>query len=71
MCSVFCTKDAAVAIKSYSPDLMVAPLLSLANENEKENENGVREMSEMLQRVGGIIVGPGLGRDSLTFNHIY
>ncbi|KAJ8246618.1 hypothetical protein GJAV_G00253520 [Gymnothorax javanicus] len=53
---VFCTKDAATVIKSYSPELIVHPVL--------DDANAVDEVEKWLPRLHSIVVGPGLGRDS-------
>ncbi|KAG2456841.1 NNRD dehydratase, partial [Polypterus senegalus] len=52
---VFCTKDAATVIKSYSPELIVHPVL--------DAPNAVDEVDKWLSRLHTIVVGPGLGRD--------
>ncbi|XP_061408279.1 ATP-dependent (S)-NAD(P)H-hydrate dehydratase isoform X3 [Lethenteron reissneri] len=52
---VFCTKDTAVVIKSYSPELIVHPIL--------DHENIGQEMDTWLPRLNSLVVGPGLGRD--------
>ncbi|CAN9497641.1 unnamed protein product [Ophioblennius macclurei] len=52
---VFCTKDAATVIKSYSPELIVHPVL--------DSPNAVEEIEKWLPRLHGLVVGPGLGRD--------
>ncbi|XP_066562271.1 ATP-dependent (S)-NAD(P)H-hydrate dehydratase isoform X1 [Amia ocellicauda] len=52
---VFCTKDAATVIKSYSPELIVHPIL--------DSPNAVAEFEKWLPRLHSIVVGPGLGRD--------
>ncbi|XP_053733039.1 ATP-dependent (S)-NAD(P)H-hydrate dehydratase isoform X1 [Synchiropus splendidus] len=54
---VFCTKDAASVIKSYSPELIVHPVL--------DSPNAVEEIEKWLPRLHGLVVGPGLGRDDL------
>lgn len=53
---VFCTKDAAPVIKSYSPELIVHPVL--------DSPNAVEEIEKWLPRLHGLVVGPGLGRDN-------
>ncbi|XP_029980434.1 ATP-dependent (S)-NAD(P)H-hydrate dehydratase isoform X2 [Sphaeramia orbicularis] len=53
---VFCTKDAATVIKSYSPELIVHPVL--------DSPNAVEEIEKWLPRLHGLVVGPGLGRDN-------
>uniref|UniRef100_W5MRK7 ATP-dependent (S)-NAD(P)H-hydrate dehydratase n=1 Tax=Lepisosteus oculatus TaxID=7918 RepID=W5MRK7_LEPOC len=52
---VFCTKDAATVIKSYSPELIVHPVL--------DSPNAVAEVEKWLPRLHSVVVGPGLGRD--------
>ncbi|CAB4028394.1 ATP-dependent (S)-NAD(P)H-hydrate dehydratase, partial [Paramuricea clavata] len=53
---VFCTSGASQVIKSYSPELIVHPLLDEAN--------AVDEFLKWLPRLHTLVVGPGLGRDS-------
>ncbi|XP_005110931.1 ATP-dependent (S)-NAD(P)H-hydrate dehydratase [Aplysia californica] len=52
---VFCTGDAAPVIKSYSPELIVHPIL--------DNNNVLSELSEWLPRFHVLVIGPGLGRE--------
>ncbi|XP_055071154.1 ATP-dependent (S)-NAD(P)H-hydrate dehydratase isoform X2 [Misgurnus anguillicaudatus] len=52
---VFCTKDAAPVIKSYSPELIVHPVL--------DSPNAVEEIEKWLPRLHSLVVGPGLGRE--------
>ncbi|XP_069061215.1 ATP-dependent (S)-NAD(P)H-hydrate dehydratase isoform X2 [Pleurodeles waltl] len=52
---VFCTKDAATVIKSYSPELIVHPVL--------DSPNAIQEVEKWLPSLHTIVVGPGLGRD--------
>ncbi|KAI4902588.1 hypothetical protein NFI96_033947 [Prochilodus magdalenae] len=54
---VFCTKDAATVIKSYSPELIVHPVL--------DSPNAVEEIEKWLPRLHSLVVGPGLGRDDV------
>ncbi|KAM4700450.1 ATP-dependent (S)-NAD(P)H-hydrate dehydratase isoform 2-T3 [Discoglossus pictus] len=58
---VFCTKDAATVIKSYSPELIVHPVL--------DHPNAVTEIEKWLPRLNTIVVGPGLGRDDATLEN--
>lgn len=53
---VFCTNTAASVIKTYSPDLIVHPLL--------DSENAVKEIEPWLDRLHVILIGPGLGREN-------
>ncbi|XP_046636069.1 ATP-dependent (S)-NAD(P)H-hydrate dehydratase-like isoform X2 [Daphnia pulicaria] len=56
---VFCMKEAAPVIKSYSPELIVHPLL--------DSPNAQQAISEWLPRIHALIIGPGLGRDAGVF----
>lgn len=57
---IFCASSAASVIKSYSPELIVHPLL--------DTTNAVIEISPWLDRLHAIVIGPGLGRETETFN---
>lgn len=52
---IFCTKDAATVIKSYSPELIVHPVL--------DSSNAIQEVEKWLPSLHTIVIGPGLGRD--------
>ncbi|XP_027917501.1 ATP-dependent (S)-NAD(P)H-hydrate dehydratase-like isoform X3 [Vigna unguiculata] len=65
---VFCTKDAAPVIKSYSPELIVHPVLeesySVGDENKRSIASKVlSEVDKWMERFNCLVVGPGLGRD--------
>lgn len=57
---VICSKDASQAIKSYSPDLIVVPLLDCQTDTEFK-----KEMDCLLSRLHALVIGPGLGREKL------
>lgn len=60
MVHVFCPSAAATAIKSYSPELMVHPLL--------DAKDAVAEMCQRLPRLHSLVIGPGLGlSESVSF----
>ncbi|KAL6293356.1 hypothetical protein ACE6H2_001498 [Prunus campanulata] len=65
---VFCTKDAASVIKSYSPELIVHPVLE-ESYSVRDDEKGVisgkvlAEVDKWLERFDCLVIGPGLGRD--------
>ncbi|XP_034550457.1 ATP-dependent (S)-NAD(P)H-hydrate dehydratase isoform X2 [Notolabrus celidotus] len=59
---VFCTKDAATVIKSYSPELIVHPVL--------DSPNAVEEIDKWLPRLHSLVVGPGLGREDLLLKTV-
>ncbi|KAJ8876437.1 hypothetical protein PR048_020882 [Dryococelus australis] len=51
---IFCTNDAAVPIKSYSPELIVHPFL--------DDPDAVNLIKVWLPRLHTLVIGPGLGR---------
>lgn len=53
---VFCSKDAAPAIKSYSPELIVIPVLD-------NDDRGLTEIKNFLPKLHCLVIGPGLGHD--------
>ncbi|XP_045493765.1 ATP-dependent (S)-NAD(P)H-hydrate dehydratase [Colias croceus] len=57
---IFCASQAATVIKSYSPELIVHPLL--------DDKNAVEKISPWFERLHAIVIGPGLGRDSNIFS---
>ncbi|KAL5276876.1 CARKD family protein [Megaselia abdita] len=59
---VFCHSKAATVIKSYSPDLIVHPLL--------DKENAVDQITLWLNRLHCLVVGPGLGREENTLRTV-
>ncbi|RFU74750.1 domain containing [Trichoderma arundinaceum] len=74
MSHVICTPAAAAVIKTYSPNLMVHPLMrqsppqkqSSKDDDPDSNPDQVaRKIVEMLGRLHVLVVGPGLGRDPL------
>ncbi|KAF3791104.1 ATP-dependent [Nymphaea thermarum] len=65
---VFCTKDAAAVIKSYSPELIVHPVLEESysvrdDERELTSKKVLAEVAKWMARFDCLVVGPGLGRD--------
>lgn len=52
---VFCQQAASPVIKSYSPELIVHPLL--------DKESAVQDIMEWVPRLHCIVIGPGLGRN--------
>ncbi|WOL11277.1 ATP-dependent (S)-NAD(P)H-hydrate dehydratase [Canna indica] len=65
---VFCTKDAATVIKSYSPELIVHPVLEESysvRDDEKASVSAkvLSEVGKWMERFDCVVVGPGLGRD--------
>ncbi|KAF1330964.1 Yjef family domain-containing protein, variant 2, partial [Globisporangium splendens] len=72
LCHLFCTEEAAIPIKSYSPELIVHPLLrsdnSLkgleASERDQVLHAAVEKISDVFSRLDTLVIGPGLGRDA-------
>lgn len=52
---VFCAREAAPVIKSYSPELIVHPVL--------DSSNALELIKPWLPRLHSLVIGPGLGRD--------
>ncbi|XP_024434599.2 ATP-dependent (S)-NAD(P)H-hydrate dehydratase isoform X5 [Desmodus rotundus] len=59
---VFCTREAAPVIKSYSPELIVHPVL--------DSPDAVHEVEKWLPRLHALVVGPGLGRDDALLENV-
>lgn len=72
LCHIFCTEEAAIPIKSYSPELIVHPLLRsdsalaklAAHERSSALETAVERISAVFPRLDALVIGPGLGRDA-------
>ncbi|KAL7925007.1 carbohydrate kinase [Trichoderma austrokoningii] len=68
MSHVICTPAAAAVIKTYSPNLMVHPLMRQSagkDETDADPDQVAQRINEMLGRLHVLVVGPGLGRDPL------
>lgn len=71
MCHLFCTQEAAIPIKSYSPELIVHPLLrsddsfKTLSESERAGtlRTSVERICDVFPRLDALVIGPGLGRD--------
>jgi ATP-dependent NAD(P)H-hydrate dehydratase len=55
--TVFCTPEAAIPIKCYSPDIMVSGCLGLKSE-EKNEEFNIKEIIEFMERADVLVIGP-------------
>ncbi|KAG2334114.1 hypothetical protein Bca52824_005294 [Brassica carinata] len=68
---VFCTEDAAPVIKSYSPELIVHPVLEESynisqfteEEKRKVQDKVIGEVDKWMERFDCLVIGPGLGRN--------
>ncbi|KAI3537074.1 carbohydrate kinase [Colletotrichum filicis] len=70
MSHVICTPGAASVIKTYSPNLMVHPLMrqtpsDAAEAAATDSEKISGPIIDMLARLHVLVIGPGLGRDPL------
>ncbi|CAM9450357.1 unnamed protein product [Chrysoparadoxa australica] len=61
---VLTASEAAAAIKSYSPELMVTPVYSTGQPGMLE------AVSAVMPKLHALVVGPGLGRDSEVFKSV-
>ncbi|KAJ5712258.1 hypothetical protein N7493_008726 [Penicillium malachiteum] len=67
---VLCERSAAPVIKGYSPNLMVHPLLPSTDSVKDPKSIDAPALAgpiiSMLSRLHALVIGPGLGRDSVT-----
>ena len=59
---VFCEKEAGQVIQSYSPEMIVHPVL--------DQEYGAEEIDAWLPRLDCVVMGPGLGRNQAMLGRI-
>lgn len=57
---VFCTHDAGQAIKSYSPELIVHPVIRSPT---IDTDKAIAYICRWLERLTCLVIGPGLGRE--------
>eukprot|EP00300_Choanocystis_sp_HF-7_P009508 c1646_g1_i1.p1 GENE.c1646_g1_i1~~c1646_g1_i1.p1 ORF type:complete len:505 (-),score=86.00 c1646_g1_i1:11-1525(-) len=60
---VLVAQDAAVPIKSYTPELMVTPVYGETWGLDNNQQGMVDAVSALLPRAHSLVIGPGLGRD--------
>ncbi|KAI0447357.1 H-hydrate dehydratase [Xylaria telfairii] len=69
MSHIICTPGAGAVIKTYSPNLMVHPLMRQSPSPAQAANDDAEQVSgriiDMLSRLHVLVVGPGLGRDPL------
>ncbi|MCJ1414797.1 hypothetical protein MMC32_001126 [Xylographa parallela] len=67
MSHVICEPEAAQVIKTYSPNLMVHPLMRQTHKllGSETPDHIISTVVEMLPRLHVLVIGPGLGRDDL------
>ncbi|KAJ5112422.1 hypothetical protein N7532_000467 [Penicillium argentinense] len=70
MSHVLCERSAAPVVKSYSPNLMVHPLLPSTDTVRDPKSIDAPALAgpiiSMLSRLHALVIGPGLGRDGVT-----
>eukprot|EP01114_Cavostelium_apophysatum_P019025 TRINITY_DN6001_c0_g1_i2.p1 TRINITY_DN6001_c0_g1~~TRINITY_DN6001_c0_g1_i2.p1 ORF type:complete len:318 (+),score=55.36 TRINITY_DN6001_c0_g1_i2:91-1044(+) len=65
---IFCDESAATAIKSYSPENIVHPVIK-KDSKQSDDENSkqiVEKITKWFESIHVLVVGPGLGRDDLV-----
>lgn len=72
---MICEPSASQIIKSYSPNLMVSPLLRSSKTLDKSEEHtSIDDLTspilDMLPRIHVLVIGPGLGRDEITLKQV-
>ncbi|CAG8671237.1 15247_t:CDS:10 [Funneliformis mosseae] len=65
MAFVVCEPTAALAIKSYAPDLMVHPYMRQSGDTGKTLEEVINNVAGLFPRTHVVVVGPGLSRDKM------
>lgn len=69
MAHIFCEDSAAAPIKTYSPELIVHPVLMSSRKLDKDAEETAKylasQVAEWLRSLHCVVIGPGLGRDPL------
>ncbi|XVF38153.1 hypothetical protein REPUB_Repub20aG0075200 [Reevesia pubescens] len=76
---VFCTEGAATVIKSYSPELIVHPILEESYSISDVDDEGRRHISKKIlsefdkwmERFDCLVIGPGLGRDPFLLDGLF
>ncbi|OTF82367.1 ATP-dependent (S)-NAD(P)H-hydrate dehydratase-like protein, partial [Euroglyphus maynei] len=59
---IFCSSDSASVIKSYSPELIVYPVL--------DQPNFLNDFNAILPKLHVLVIGPGLGRNDQILSNI-
>jgi len=83
LAQIFTADEAAIPIKSYSPELMVVPVYNakdadrLVRSNQMDSPEAqqllkdfVNEVTALLEKLHCLVIGPGLGRCPLVFRAI-
>jgi len=64
---VFCTEAASYPIKSYSPELIVYPVLATKSTDISEQES-IEKVLNNVDKLHALVIGPGLGRDDVSLS---
>ncbi|KAJ8601579.1 hypothetical protein CTAYLR_005235 [Chrysophaeum taylorii] len=67
---VFAAHEAAIPIKSYSPELIVLPTYKSEMDEASVRSTLVATVEPWLDRLHGLVVGPGLGRRSSVMDGV-
>lgn len=82
LCHVFCTPSASVPIKSYSPELIVHPVVYDSGDARESGLSAPKELEEwaVARTVAGVtkwasaldvlVIGPGMGRDEVLLSAV-
>jgi len=74
MAHIFCEDSAATAIKTYSPELIVHPILKARCEPgqsiEETSRHLANQVAEWLSSLHSVVIGPGLGRNPLILETV-
>jgi len=67
---IFCTEQAGVPIKAYSPELIVHPVFKEKNFAKTGERVDLKPVVKWLDGLHAIVIGPGLGRDPLFWEDV-
>ena len=73
---IFCDYNAAIPLKSYSPDIIVHPYIMNDQQNggaepsSKAARQAADKIIPWLDRLHAVLIGPGLGRDEIMANTV-
>lgn len=64
---IYCHEKASIPIKSYSPEIIVYPVLT---DIESQTSGMLQNLQENGKMLNSVIIGPGLGRDKIIVNSL-
>jgi ATP-dependent NAD(P)H-hydrate dehydratase len=68
--TIICSPHAGTVLKSFSPELIVYPILVDSKATSTEILGSIQTISNLITRLDSIVIGPGLGRDEITLQVI-